>query len=92
MATEHRRVALRHGPGRTVEGVAVRYGDVAQLPWGGEERIEAGAFAPIDDVILNAHHDRATPLARTGGAGLELTDTAERLAFTATLPDDPCRR
>ena len=86
MATERRRVALRQGPGRTVEGVAVRYGDLAQLPWGGE-RIEAGAFTPITDVILNAHHDRATPLARTGGAGLELTDTAERLAFTATLPD-----
>ena len=64
MATEHRRVELRQGPGRTVGGVAVRYGDLAQLPWG-EERIEAGAFAPIDDVILNAHHDRATPLART---------------------------
>ena len=84
MATEHRRVELRQGPGRTVGGVAVRYGDLAQLPWG-EERIEAGAFAPIDDVILNAHHDRDTPLARTG-AGLTLDDTGERLAFSATLP------
>ena len=26
-------------------------------------------------------------LARTGGAGLELSDTAERLAFAATLPE-----
>ena len=81
---ERRRVELRHGPGRIVTGVAMRYGTVAQLPWG-EERIEAGAFAPLGDVILNAHHDRATPLARTG-AGLVLDDTAERLAFSATLP------
>ena len=64
----------------------MRYGDLAQLPWG-QERIEAGAFVPLGDVILNASHDRTTPLARTGGAGLELTDTAERLAFSATLPD-----
>ena len=47
-----------------------------------------GAFAgSMGDVILNASHDRAAPLARTGGAGLELSDTGERLAFTATLPE-----
>ena len=27
------------------------------------------------------------PLARTGGAGLDLADSAERLAFAATLPE-----
>lgn len=84
MTIERRYVELRQGPGRTLEGVAVRYGDTARLPWG-EERIEPGAFAPIDDVVLNAHHDRTTPLARTG-AGLTLEDTAERLALSAELP------
>ena len=73
--------------GRRLSGVGVRYGDVARLPWG-RERIEAGAFAGgIEDVILNASHERSTPLARTGGAGLELVDSAESLAFTATLPE-----
>ena len=83
--TERRRAELRQGPGRTVEGVAVRYGDLAQLPWG-QERVEAGAFAPIGDVILNASHDRTAPLARTGGCGLRFDDNAERLALTADLP------
>ncbi|MDE0205990.1 MAG: HK97 family phage prohead protease [Candidatus Tectomicrobia bacterium] len=82
---ERRLVELRAAPeGRRLEGVAVRYGDEARVPWG-RERIEAGAFAPIGDVILNGHHDRSQPLARTG-AGLTLDDTAERLAFAAELP------
>lgn len=83
-SVERRYAELRQGPGRTLEGVAVRYGDTARLPWG-EERIEPGAFAPIGDVILNASHDRAAPLARTG-AGLTLGDTVERLAISAELP------
>ena len=83
--TEFRRVELRQGEGRTLEGVVVRYGDKATLPWG-EERIEPGAFQPLGDVVLNAHHDRQTPLARTDGAGLTLDDTDERLAISADLP------
>ena len=85
---ERRYVELRaDDTGRTLRGVAVTYGDVAILPFG-RERIEAGAFAGgMGDVILNASHDRAAPLARTGGAGLELADSAERLAFAATLPE-----
>ena len=82
---ERRYVALRaDSEGRRLSGVGVRYGDVARLPWG-RERIEAGAFAPLGDVILNASHARAAPLARVG-AGLTLDDTAERLAFSAELP------
>ena len=82
---ERRYVALRaDSEGRRLSGVGVRYGDVARLPWG-RERIEAGAFAPLGDVILNASHERAAPLARVG-AGLTLDDTAERLAFSAELP------
>ena len=85
MKPEKRFVELRaDAEGRRLSGVAVRYGDTARLPWG-RERVERGAFAPVGDVILNAHHDRAAPLARTG-AGLTLEDTAERLAFAADLP------
>ena len=92
MNIERRYVELRQGPGRTLEGVAVVYGDHAKLPWGITERIEPGAFQPLGDVILNAHHNRAAPLARTGG-GLTLVDTPERLAFSAELPKHPrCRR
>ena len=47
----------------------------------------APSRAASSDVILNASHDRSTPLARTAGAGLDLADSAERLAFTATLPE-----
>ena len=82
---ERRYVELRaDSEGRRLSGVGVRYGDVARLPWG-RERIVAGAFAPLGDVILNASHERAAPLARVG-AGLTLDDTAERLAFSAELP------
>ena len=86
MTVERRYVELRaDDEGRRLSGVAVTYGDTATLPFG-RERIQAGAFAPIGDVILNASHDRSTPLARTAGAGLDLADSAERLAFAATLP------
>ena len=73
---------------RTLEGVAIRYGDVAALPWG-PERIVPGAFGDLStaDVILNTSHQRDRPLARTGGAGLELDDGPDRLAVRATIPD-----
>ena len=84
MVLERRYAELR-ADGRRLSGVAIRYGDTATLPWG-EERIAAAAFAPIGDVILNASHDRSSPLARTGGGGLELVDTAESLTIRAELP------
>ena len=87
MSIERRYIEIRaDDDGRTLRGVAVEYGDTAKLPFG-EERIEAGAFGALGDVILNAYHDRAAPLARTGGAGLTLADSAERLAFAADLPE-----
>ena len=84
---ERRFVELRQGPGRILEGVAVRYGDTATLPWG-DERFEPGAFGDLAaaDVILNVQHSREKPIARTGGAGLSLVDTHERLALRAELP------
>ena len=70
-----------------MSGVLLRYGDVAVLP-SGRERFEPGAFGDVSraDVILNTHHERARPLARTGGGGLELIDTREALKICATLP------
>ena len=52
----------------------------------GRERFEAGAFTPIGDVLLNAQHARQTPLARTGGGGLTLTDGPDALRIEADLP------
>ena len=83
---ELRYFEVRQEGERRLTGTAIRYGDVATLPWGGSERIEAGAFQPIGDVILNASHDRGRPLARTG-AGLELIDGRDALRMTATLPE-----
>lgn len=69
----------------TVEGVVVRYGDVAKAF---NESIEVGAFGDLSnaDVRVNFQHDRAQPLARTG-AGLSLLDAADALRASIALPD-----
>ena len=85
MEPERRFCELR-AEGRVLEGEAIVYGDVAEFPWG-RERIDAGAFAPLDDVILNRQHKRDTPLARTDGGGLELIDSPEVLRIRASLPN-----
>ena len=85
MTVERRYTELRHDSGRRIAGVAVRYGDVAQLPWG-RERFGPLAFAPLGDVILNTQHDRRTPLARTDGGGLVLHDSPTELRIEAALP------
>lgn len=73
--------------GRSITGVALRYGDTAKLPWA-RERVDPGAFGNLAraDVILNSMHNRGIPLARTGGGGLELIDTSDSLSIRATLP------
>ena len=88
MKPERRWAALEYrGEGRVVTGTAMRYGDVARLPFGAE-RFEPGAFGEIRaaDVILNVQHDRGRPVARTGG-GLNLDDDLARLAIHAELPE-----
>lgn len=85
MAEPEIRFCELRADGRTLEGEAIVYGDVASFPWG-EERIEAGAFGDIGDVILNKQHERKTPIARTGGGGLTLKDTPEALTIRADLP------
>ncbi len=74
---------------RVLSGTLIRYGDVAELSWGEKERFEPGAFGNVSaaDVMLNVQHDRSRPLARSGGGGVTLDDTSERLRMEATLPD-----
>ena len=83
--SEKRYCELR-AEGRILSGVGITYGDVAVLPFG-RERFQAGAFPGVEnsDVLLNAGHDRARPLARSGGGGLVLTDTAKALSIKADL-------
>ena len=74
--------------GRIVTGAALRYGDTARIP-GGRETFRARAFGDVAalDVRLNVMHDRRRLIARTGGGGLLLTDSPERLAIRADLPN-----
>ena len=87
MKLEKRFTELRQ-EGRVLVGTAIKYGDIATLPWG-QERIEPGAFGSVlhTDAILNSQHDRSTPLARTGGGGLTLSDSPSALIIRAELPD-----
>ena len=74
--------------GRTLTGRVVKYGETTKRD-ARKVRIEPGAFGDLAsaDVILNAGHDRGRPIARTGGGGLELADSASELTLRATLPD-----
>ena len=70
--------------GRTIEGTALRYGEVATgAPF--PERFEAGAFSPIGDIPFTVQHDRRRIIARNGGGGLEIQDTTESLKIRAKL-------
>ena len=92
MQWEKRRAVLEPGEGRELLGLAMPYGSEALLPGGLRERFEPGAFGSDianKDVLLNVQHDRGRPLARTGGGGMQLTDTAEGLRMRAMLPDTP---
>ena len=86
---EYRFAEFREIENRTIYGVAVDYSDVSLRPSGMQERFEVGAFGDVAalDTILHFQHERARPLARTGGGGLLLTDSAERLEIAATLPE-----
>ena len=71
---------------RLLSGIALKYGDTAQLAGGLQERFEAGAFADLSDVRLDVQHDRGRILTRTG-SGLVLEDSADALRFSAELPE-----
>ena len=83
---EKRSLEIRNVTGRTLEGVALTYNDEAIIAPGMRETFQPSAFTPIEDVILNSHHDRSTPLARTGGGGLVIEDSPTELRIRAELP------
>ena len=72
-----------------VKGVALRYGDVAIVQEQFRERFEPLAFGDVSaaDVIARLQHDRGRPIGRTGGGGLELTDSADALRAELVLPE-----
>ena len=74
--------------GRTLSGVAMRYGSEGRTPTGRRERFAPGAFGDVStaDVVLNVHHERSRPIARTGET-LTLTDDGEELRMSATPPN-----
>ena len=82
-----RRYSELRAEGRILSGVGIAYGDTARLPFG-RERFQAGAFPGVEhsDVLLNASHDRARPLARTNGGGLTVSDSPQALSIRAELP------
>lgn len=69
-----------------MSGVALTYGETAKMPWG-YEVIPYGAFGDLADADLRLTllHDPSTLLARSGGGGLEVIDTPERLEFRADV-------
>ena len=70
-----------------LRGIAMPYGQEARIGPHFTETVRAGAFGKVGDVILNAHHDRAQPIARTGeGGGLTLRDTDAALELEAEIP------
>ena len=85
-AWEYRFAALEvRESGAVVEGVAMPYGTEANIMGAFRESVLPGAFT-FDDVILNRMHDRGDPIARTGGGGLTLTDSATMLSLRADIP------
>ena len=88
MGIEYRFAALEfRDAGAAIEGVAMPYGTEARIGSMFTERVAAGAFGNIGDVVLNKMHLTVTiPIARTGGGGLTLTDSTDRLSLHATIP------
>ena len=72
--------------GAVVAGIAMPYGSTARIMGAFDETVEPGAFR-IEDVILNRMHVREDIIARTGGGGLTLTDSASDLALRADIPE-----
>ena len=75
-------------PHGRLSGTVLSYGDVASVG-GISERFEPGAFGDVVglDLVLNVAHQRTRPIARTGGAGLTLSDSPESLTMSVEPPD-----
>lgn len=87
MTTEFRYCELQRD-GRVLLGQGIVYGDLARVG-SRAERFLPGALGAVEslDVLLNVQHDRARPLARTGGGGLVLKDSPVALEVRAELPE-----
>ena len=88
MDTRFREATLEaDGGALRLRGVAIRYGDVALVPY--RERVLPRAFGDVSaiDAIMNRQHQRNRAIARTGGGGLVLIDSPTELRFEADLPD-----
>ena len=81
---EHRYSELRHDA-NGLSGVAMRYGEVAQVG-GFREKFVAGAFDYADAVLLNVMHDRSRIIARNNGT-LDLRDGSDALEIAARPVD-----
>ena len=89
-AIERRRGELRRGPGRTLRGTVMQYGDVAEIPGIGRERFAMFSFADYlrsgADSRLNVMHDRALTVASRRAGSLLLMDSPAELRMVAELP------
>ena len=68
--------------GRTLRGVAIRYGERSLDR---AETFEPGAFAPLGEVSLNLQHDPLRVIADTREGTLRVFDTAAALSIEADL-------
>ena len=80
MVTEHRAGCEFRVAGRTLSGVAMRYGDVSP---DFRERFLPGAFGEVGTVDVNLQHDPALVAVR----GALLTDSPRELRVRAELPE-----
>ena len=77
----------QEGDRAIIEGAAMPYNTKADIAGVFSETIEPGAFAGrMNDVVVNYMHQREAPIARTGGGGLTLTDSTERLTARVEIP------
>ena len=81
MNPEHRAGVEFRVSGRTLSGVALRYGDVSP---DFRERFLPGAFGPVDRIGINLQHDRALVVAPDA----ILTDSPRELRVRADLAPD----
>ena len=70
--------------GRTLAGVALRYGEPARDR---AEMFEPGAFAPLGPVALNLQHDPLREIASTEAGTLRIDDGPTELRLEADLRD-----
>ena len=85
MDAERRAFEIRAADDGTLTGTVVPYNTPTRI--GSFREQFAPASLRFDDVILNRQHQRGVALARTGGGGLTLVDSAEALRASITMLD-----